>query len=143
MQPPNGALPAAFAKRGLKFAGFIWRGNGDNGGPESSVARLAKIAGGKQALGEPVAMIEQQNVDVAVKLAVLETVVEQVNLGQVRESNSGGASRLGEQAGFDSAGLPRKPAHRLRARSRAARRRNSSAVPSRVNAGGALAARRP
>ncbi len=80
VQPPDGALPAPFAECGLKLRSFVRSGNGNHGGAAGSFARFAQIAGGQQAFAQPVAAIEKQNVHVAVELAVLKAVVEQVDL---------------------------------------------------------------
>jgi hypothetical protein len=79
VQPPDGAFPTPFAECGLKLRSFVWRGDGNYGGPAGSLARFAQIAGWKQTFTQPVAVIEQQNVHVAVELAVLKAVVENVN----------------------------------------------------------------
>ena len=58
-------------------------GDGDDGGATGCLGWFAEIAGGEQAVGVPVVAVEQQNVNVAVELSVLEAVVEDVNGRQV------------------------------------------------------------
>jgi len=72
---PDGALPAESFQ--FRFEGRVFSGNGENAGAECRAERLAEVAGGKQAIGQVLA-IKQENVEVAGELTVLEAVVEKM-----------------------------------------------------------------
>jgi hypothetical protein len=88
VQPPDGTDPARnlgvlvylddFAQTLLDFR--LVRGNGKDRGALECVQGLAQVARRKQTVCQVVS-IEQQNVDVAMELAVLKAVVEQVDTG--------------------------------------------------------------
>ena len=75
MQPPDHPFEARCAQSGLQFGSAIRRGNGDDCGTASGRNRFAEVARWQQAVAQPVAAIEQQNVYVAVELAMLKAVV--------------------------------------------------------------------
>jgi hypothetical protein len=66
----------------FRFQLGIVRGNGKNGGAMDGAERLAKIACGEKAI-VTVAPVEEQDVGIAVELAVLEAVVEEMGLRAV------------------------------------------------------------
>jgi hypothetical protein len=69
-------LPAPGAQLGLQLR--IIGGDGENSGAAEGVEGFAEIAGGEQVV-LPVVTVEQYYVYVAVELAVLEAVVEEMN----------------------------------------------------------------
>jgi len=102
VQPPDGAFKAPLAQSGLQFRRAVGSGNGDYSGAAGGFHRLAQIARRQQTALEPVAVIEQQNVHVAIKLAVLKAVIQNVNGGQIDIGDACRRIGLGQQAGAEA-----------------------------------------
>jgi hypothetical protein len=64
--------------------------------------RLAQVASRQQGVMEPIATIEQENIDVAVELAVLKSVVEDVHRWQVKLEDVWRRRGLGKLAGTEA-----------------------------------------
>ena len=88
MQAPDGTFPTTGTKVG--FEAEIAGRNGNDAGAHGRAAWLAEVSGGQEAV-VPVVSIEEQDVDVAMELAVLEGVVEDVDAG---------LASFGERVGF-------------------------------------------
>jgi hypothetical protein len=73
---PHGPMPVPSAEFRLQFG--IVRRNGDDIGAPRCLHGLAEIAGRQEAI-VPIFAIQQQDVHIAVKLAMLETVIEDVH----------------------------------------------------------------
>ena len=139
VKPPDRPLESPGAQGGLKLLSPVRRGNGNHGGPASGRDRLAQVARWQQAVFDPVATVKQQNVHVAMKLAMLKAVVQEMNGGQADRGNAGGRFGLGQQAG--SKAPPRhidRHARLARNQQRLVAKLFGGSI--RVNARGALAA---
>ena len=75
---PDGAGEAAGAELG--FEAGIFSGDSDDMGAGGGAEGFAQVAGGEQRV-PPVFAVEEQDVDVAMELAVLEAVVEKMHQG--------------------------------------------------------------
>ena len=76
-QSPDRSLPAPCAEFGFQIG--IVGGNRDHAGPSGCPKGFTQVSGGEQAV-LPVLAIQQQDVHVAMKLAVLEAVVENMEM---------------------------------------------------------------
>ena len=76
MQAPDRSLPTPGAEFCFQLGVVGW--NRHHGSAAGGLERLAEIACRKQAIA-PIALVEQQNVNVAVELAVLKAVIEKMN----------------------------------------------------------------
>src|ERR1035441_7283009 len=102
VQAPDGAFPAPCAQGGLELRGSVRGGDGDNRGAVGGFGRLAQVASRPQGVMEPIATIEQENIDVAVELAVLKSVVEDVHRWQVKLEDVWRRRSLGKLAGTEA-----------------------------------------
>ena len=80
-QPPHRPLPAPCAE--FVFQTAILRRNRQHCRPHGRMQRFAQVSSWKQPIA-PVVPVQQQDIDVSVKLAVLESIVQDVNATPVR-----------------------------------------------------------
>jgi hypothetical protein len=95
VEAPDGAFPTKGAEIGVEL-GLVGR-DGEDGGAAKGTDGFAEVAGREEAV-VPVLLVEEEDVDVAVKLAVLEAVVEEVDVRGVIGRGSSGVL-FGEEAG--------------------------------------------